>query len=112
MFIFFNDIVGVSSSPKARFELGDIVIGWFRWGVHRDSTKKEKESLFCRLNGSRLYNKTINSTFRHNLPPEQMTFNSKPTIASRNIQSSYSYLIQTRKSLINRDSRESKTVKR
>ena len=35
---FFNDIVGVASSPKARFELGDIVIRWFRWGVHRDST--------------------------------------------------------------------------
>ena len=42
---------------------------------------------------------------------KQMTFNSKPTIASRNIQRAYSYLIQKRKSLINRDTRESKTVK-
>ena len=43
---------------------------------------------------------------------EQMTFNSKPTIASRNIQRAYSYLIQKRKFLINRDTRQSKIVKR
>ena len=56
-------IVGVASNPKARFELGDIVIGWFRWGVHRDSTIKKEKKTDRRLNGSRLYNKTITLPF-------------------------------------------------